>query len=342
MQIMRHIISSFPGKKILVIGDVILDQYVQGSVDRISPEAPVPVVLQEGASRFTLGGAANVANNLSALGAKVFLVGKVGRDREETILRKELHRRRINTAGLFSSPGAVTSLKTRIIAQHQQLVRVDREENGAMPRDLGQRILTFVEQMITKVDGVILSDYGKGVITPELVRRVCALARQQKKIITIDPKVEHFNYYTKATCITPNRKETENAIRNIIITHKKGRTLKIKNDKLTTLKDVLVAGEEILRYLNLESLLITLGEHGMYLFEKGKEPFLIPTKAREVFDVTGAGDTVISVFTLSLTAAATKREAAMLANVAAGLVVAKTGAVTVTAKEIIEAMEAEP
>jgi D-beta-D-heptose 7-phosphate kinase/D-beta-D-heptose 1-phosphate adenosyltransferase len=300
----------------------------------------VPVVLQEGEARFTLGGAANVANNLSTLGAKVFLAGKVGRDREEKILKRELRKRHVDITGLFSAPKSVTSLKTRIIAQHQQVVRVDREENGSIQEDLNGKIFKFVERNLKDVDGVILSDYGKGVITKELARRVCFLARAQKKIIAIDPKVEHFNYYTKATCITPNRKETENAIRNIIITHEKGRTLKIKNDKLKTLKEVRFAGDEILRYLNLESLLITLGEHGMYLFEKDKEPFLIPTKAREVFDVTGAGDTVISVFTLSLIAGATKREAAMLANYAAGLVVAKTGAVTVTAREISQAIEA--
>ncbi len=323
----------------LVVGDVILDQYIQGSVDRISPEAPVPVVLQEGESRFTLGGAANVANNLSALGAKVFLVGKVGRDREEKILKRALNKRRVDSSGLFSSPQSVTSLKTRIIAQHQQVVRVDREENSLVSDDMQAKILRFIETHIKKADGIILSDYGKGVITKELVRRVCALARQQKKIITVDPKVEHFNYYTKATCITPNRKEMENAIRNIIITHDKGRQLKIKNDKLKTLKDVRVAGDAILHYLSLESLLITLGEHGMYLFEKNQDPFLIPTQAREVFDVTGAGDTVISVFTLSLMAGATKREAAMLANSAAGVVVAKTGAVTVTPQDILQAME---
>lgn len=341
MQTLRHIIYSFPGKRVLVVGDVILDQYIQGSVDRISPEAPVPVVLQEGVSRFTLGGAANVANNLSALGAKVLLVGKVGRDHEEKILKRELRKRGVDISGLFSAPKSVTSLKTRIIAQHQQVVRVDREENGIIQEDLSHKILSFVEKNLKNVDGIILSDYGKGVITKKLVRRVCSLAHQQKKIITIDPKVEHFNYYTKATCITPNRKETENAIRNIIITHEKGRTLKIKNDKLKTLKDVCVAGDEILSYLHLESLLITLGEHGMYLFEKKQEPFLIPTKAREVFDVTGAGDTVISVFTLSLIAGATKREAAILANYAAGVVVAKTGAVTVSPKEILQAIEVD-
>lgn len=332
------IVSNFKRKKILVIGDVILDQYIQGSVDRISPEAPVPVVLQDGEPRFTPGGAANVANNLIALGAKVALVGKVGRDQEEKILAMELRKRGINTAGLFSSPRSMTSLKTRIIAQHQQVVRVDREEGTCLDENVSRSILRFIEKNIKNFDGIVLSDYGKGVITKELVRRACLLARQQKKVITVDPKVEHFNYYTNFTSITPNRKETENAIRNIIITHEKGRCLKIKNDKLRTLDDVRIAGEEILTYLNLESLLVTLGEHGMYLFEKGKKPFLIPTKAKEVFDVTGAGDTVISVFTLSLVAGASKRDAAMLSNYAAGMVVAKSGAAAITPQEVLQAI----
>jgi len=338
MQLPAHIISRFRGKKILVVGDIILDQYIQGSVDRISPEAPVPVVLQDGDSRFTPGGAANVANNLSSLGAQVVLVGQVGRDREEKILRSELKKRRVNTIGLMADPQGVTSLKTRIIAQHQQLVRVDRENGVSVNPEICRKILAFIEKNFKNFDAIILSDYGKGVITKDLVRRVCALKRRHKKVVTVDPKVEHFNYYNQVTCITPNRKETENAIRNIIITHAKGRQLKIKNDKLKTMKDVRMAGQEILNYLSLESLLITLGEHGMYLFEKGQEPFLIGTKAKEVFDVTGAGDTVISVFTLSLAAGASKQEAAILANYAAGIVVAKTGAVAVTPNELLAAI----
>ncbi len=333
-----HIISRFRGKKILVIGDIILDQYIHGAVERISPEAPVPVVLQEGEARFTPGGAANVANNLSSLGARVVLSGQVGDDLEARILYREFKKRCVGTAGLIKDLNGMTSLKTRIIAQHQQVVRVDRENGSGVSPEASQKILAFIEKNFHKFDAIILSDYGKGVITRDLVRRVCALKRRHHTIVTVDPKVEHFNYYHQATCITPNRKETENAIRNIIITHEKGRQLKIRNDKLKTIKDVRLAGQEILNYLNLESLLVTLGEQGMCLFQKGQEPFLIATKAKEVFDVTGAGDTVISVFTLSLAAGASKQEAAILANYAAGVVVGKTGAVAVTPNEILAAM----
>ncbi|MDP8264575.1 MAG: D-glycero-beta-D-manno-heptose-7-phosphate kinase [Candidatus Aceula lacicola] len=336
----NKIIACFKGKKILVVGDVILDQYITGSVSRISPEAPVPVVKQEGQPHYTPGGSANVANNLSALGAKVFLVGRVGQDREEKILKKELRKRKIDVTGLFVNKNVPTAIKTRIIAQHQQLVRVDREDTSVHSADgVANKILHFIEKKIKNIDAVIISDYGKGVVTKPLVTKLCALARQNKKVITVDPKVEHFNFYNKVTCITPNKKEAENAIRDIIISHHKGRALKIKDDKLISLKDVRKAGSEILSHLSLESLLITLGEEGMYLFEKGKEPFLIPTKAKEVFDVSGAGDTVISVLTLSLTAGATKQQAALLANYAAGVVVGKTGAVAIKPKEILDVID---
>ncbi len=336
----NKIVACFKNKKILVVGDVILDQYITGSVSRISPEAPVPVVKQEGHPRYTPGGSANVANNLSALGAKVLLVGRVGQDREEKILKKELRKRKIDISGLFTDKCIPTAIKTRIIAQHQQLVRVDREDTSSHGADgVANKILHFIEKKIDDVDAVIISDYGKGVVTKALVGKLSSLVRRNKKIITVDPKVEHFNFYNRATCITPNKKEAENAIRNIIISNDKGRLLKIKADKLTSLKDVRKAGSEILSHLKLESLLITLGEDGMCLFEKGKEPFLIPTKAKEVFDVTGAGDTVISVLTLSLTAGATKQQAAVLANYAAGVVVGKTGAVAVTAKEILNVID---
>ncbi|MDP8266117.1 MAG: D-glycero-beta-D-manno-heptose-7-phosphate kinase [Candidatus Aceula meridiana] len=332
----NKIIASFKNKKILVVGDVILDQYIQGSVSRISPEAPVPVVLQDGHPHYTPGGSANVANNLSRLGAKVVLVGRVGQDREEKILKKELRRRKIDVRGLFIDKRIPTALKTRIIAQHQQLVRVDREDTRDLgPDGVNRKIFNFIEKKIDSFDAIIISDYGKGVVTKDLVTRVCKLAIQNKKIITVDPKVEHFHYYSKVTAITPNKNEAQNAIRDIIITQTKGRSLNIKKDKLQTLKDVQKAGKAILSHLKLESLLVTLGDEGMYLFEKGNEPFHIETKAKEVFDVSGAGDTVISVFTLSLASGATKREAAFLANCAAGVVVAKTGAVAVSPQEIL-------
>jgi len=331
------IISSFKKKHILVIGDVILDQYIKGSVSRLSPEAPVPVVLQQ-ESFYTPGGAANVAHNLTALDAKVTLIGRVGNDGEGDILRRELEKKGVSAKSIFTDSTIPTAAKTRVLAQHHQVVRIDREKITALSnKKLIQRIFDFLKKNIKTVDAIIISDYGKGMITPELVEFTCSLALKEKKIITIDPKAEHFMYYKRVTSITPNKSETENAIRNIKIKSDNGSNLEIDDDKLKTDKDIDRAGEQLLKFLNLDSILITLGEHGMRLFERGKKPLSIKTQARDVFDVTGAGDAVISVFTLALTAGASKSQAAELSNFAAGIVVGKLGAVAVTKDELVEA-----
>ncbi len=334
------VISNFANRKILVVGDVLLDQYIRGTVSRISPEAPVPIVLQEGAPFYTPGGAANVANNLRSLGASVLLVGRIGADQEGKVLLKELRSRKIPTHGIFVDQEIPTILKTRIVAHHQQVLRVDRE-NTHVPTagSLMKRAGNFIHKNIDSMDGVIISDYGKGMISSPLLREICSLAIKKKKIITVDPKVEHFAYYKGVTAITPNRKETENAIHNIKITHPDGKRLAVRVDSLRNDSEIDLAGQALLKFLNLECLLITLGEQGMRLFEKGKKPFHIPTRAREVFDVTGAGDTVISVFTLALTASALVHHAAELANYAAGIVVGKMGAVAVTPQELSKAIE---
>ncbi len=336
----KQIISKFDQKRILVIGDLILDEYVRGDVSRISPEAPVPIVLQQGKSSYTPGGASNVANNLRSLGAHVTLVGQIGRDAEGKILLKELKKRKINPHGIFVDPEKPTILKTRIVAGHQQVLRIDREENvGLTDTPVYQRMRNFILKSLRACDAVIISDYGKGMISASLVADVCSLAIEKKKIIAVDPKVEHFSYYNGVTVITPNKKEAENAIRDIKIRHSAGRRFAVTTDKLDNDEEIDLAGTQILKFLNLESLLITLGDKGMRLFEKGKKPIHINTRAREVFDVTGAGDTVISVFTLGLTAGATKHEAADLANYAAGIVVGKLGAATVTRKELSGAIK---
>ena len=338
MSVYKNIIAHFRYKKILVIGDVILDQHIRGSVHRISPEAPVPIVLQEGDPTFSPGGAANVAYNLRSLGSQVTLVGRIGRDIEGKQFLREIEKRKITTRGILVDPKIPTIVKTRIVAHHQQVVRLDREK-AEQPCDgkLAQRILNFLQKNIHRFDAIIISDYGKGMVSAELVREVCSLALQNKKVVTVDPKVEHFMYYQGATSITPNRKEAENAIRNIKITQSDRRRLAIHTDRLSTHGEIEKAGTELVKYLRIESLLITLGEEGMYLFERGKKPAHIPTVAREVFDVTGAGDTVIAVFTLSLTAGATKFQAADLANHAAGIVVGKMGTVAVTTRELLAA-----
>ncbi len=334
---LHSIISKFHHKKIMVIGDIILDQYIQGHVTRLSPEAPVPVVVQE-KSFYTPGGAANVAHNLSGLTAQALLVGQIGGDPEGQVLLRELRHKKIDTRGIFIDTALPTICKTRIIAQHQQVVRIDREK---IPDTLSKltfgRITDFVRKNIDSCDAVILSDYGKGLITPQLVSFVRDLALAKKKIITIDPKVEHFSYYRNVTAITPNLKETENAIRNIKITSTLPEKLNIYVDRLNNDEYIDSAGKELLRYLNLDCLLITLGEHGMRVFEKDKPPVGIKTKAMEVYDVSGAGDTVIATFTLGLSAGAKKKDAAILANLAAGIVVGKLGTVAVSKSELLEA-----
>lgn len=337
----KELISKFNKSNILVIGDIILDQYIKGDVSRISPEAPVPVVVQE-ESFYKPGGAANVANNLRSLGAGVTLVGKIGRDLEGRTILRELKKNTIDTDGVFVDSALPTILKTRVIAQHQQIVRIDREKTkpSSDGRTTG-KIFSFIERNLDRFDAVILSDYGKGMITAQLVNLICGLSIAKKKIVTVDPKVEHFNFYRRVTAITPNLKEAENAIRNIKITSQSPHALGIHHDHLGTDGEINLAGQELLKFLGLESLLITLGERGMRLFQQGKKSIPIAAKAKEVFDVTGAGDTVIAIFTLALTVGATKEQAAHLANAAAGIVVGKMGAATVTQQELVAAFKKE-
>lgn len=334
----NNIINRFKGKKILVVGDLILDHYVKGEVSRISPEAPVPIVLQTD-SFFTPGGSANVANNLSSLGAEVYVVGKIGHDLEGGVLKRELKRRKIEIDGVFTVVGAQTIVKTRIIAQHQQVVRVDKEniqEDGLQVLK-ATKIWPFLEKKIKECHAIIISDYGKGMIDPDLVGRIAFAANKRGIPITVDPKLEKFKLYGKVTSITPNKKEAEAAL--LRIPEELRETLGASAGKLNTPDDIVRAGKIFLEYLDIESILVTLGEQGMCLFERGKEPFRIATKAQEVFDVSGAGDTVISVFTLALAAGATKRQAADIANYAAGVVVGKMGAVAVTKPELLAAIK---
>ncbi len=336
----KQLLANFKKKRILVIGDVILDQHIRGSVSRISPEAPVPVVLQEGEPTFSPGGAANVANNLRSLGSRVTLVGRIGKDPEGNIFLNSLTKNGIASKAIFTDENIPTIVKTRISTHHQQVLRLDREKvKGVIGEKFLAKLKSYLQKHIAAYDAVILSDYGKGLISKDLIAFLCELTKANGKILTVDPKVENFAYYQGVTTITPNRKEAENAIRNIKITHTASHKLGLNSDCLDTLADVERAGEQLLKFLKLESLLITLGEQGMYIFEKGKKPIQIHTRAREVFDVTGAGDTVIAVFTLALSVGATKFQAADLANYAAGIVVGKIGAVPVSREELSEAVK---
>lgn len=333
----QNVLSTFAQKKILVIGDIILDQYITGTVTRISPEAPVPVVLQQGAPHYTLGGAANVANNLSSLGAQVTLVGRIGNDAEAQCLKDILAKKGISAQGLVVDENFPTATKTRIIAHHQQVVRLDRERAGSDEYLASSKFIEdYVRAHLTSFDAVIISDYGKGVVVADIVHHTQELAAAHHIPMTVDPKVEHFGFYGKATAITPNRLETENALRRLPMAVRE--QYGITFDTLHSPEAIEKVGRAFLDYFDIESILITLGEQGMALFEQGQPTHMISTQAKEVYDVSGAGDTVISVFSLGLAAGLSKQKSADLANAAAGIVVGKMGAVAVSVEDLQKAV----
>ena len=337
MKNLKEIIKNLNKARVLVIGDLILDEYIWGKVERISPEAPVPVVWANRKTQVP-GGAANVANNIRAYGSDAYLSGVIGNDKNAGALLTELKKNKINTRGIFEEAGRYTTVKTRIISGHQQIVRVDWEHTEPLPQETTRKMFNYIKKNIDNFDAIIIEDYGKGVINAQLLEGVILLAQMHKKIVMVDPKEDHFQYYRGVTSITPNRKELENAVRHLKIRDSKNK-LKLDNDKLFTDKDIDSAGRQILEYLGLESLLVTLGEQGMKLFEKGGRMTHIPTVAQEVFDVSGAGDTVISTFTLGLCAKASKLDAAHIANYAAGIVVGKIGTATATREELLERLD---
>ncbi|HNX68001.1 MAG TPA: D-glycero-beta-D-manno-heptose-7-phosphate kinase [Candidatus Omnitrophota bacterium] len=323
----RHfleIVEGFKDAHILVIGDFILDQFVWGSVSRISPEAPVPVVDVKRES-FMPGGSLNVAHNIRSLKGVSYPCGVVGRDLYGRMLVKTMRRQGIETGGIIYDATRPTTLKTRVIAHSQQMVRFDREKTEDISRADLNKILKFVKQQIKDIDVVILEDYGKGVMQPFLLREVVKLAHRNRKPVLVDPKEKHFDYYRGVTCITPNRKEAYGGYERIIGPWRETPVLE-------------QVGWRLMKKLNLESVLITLGEDGMALFEKNKKITRIPTAAREVYDVSGAGDTVIATLALALAAGAKMREAAKISNLAAGIVVGKLGTATVTPEELKDAV----
>ena len=316
------LIRSFRKAKIFVIGDFILDQFIWGKVDRISPEAPVPVVHVQKES-FMLGGSLNVAHNIHSLHGLVFPCGVLGRDREGRMLRRVIAGRKIDTGGIVYESGRPTSVKTRIIAHSQQVVRFDREKLGEVSPESRQSIFEFVNERIPHMDVVIIEDYGKGVIEETFVKKVIRLAKQRRKPVLVDPKEKNFSFYSGATLVTPNRKEAFQGADHLRIAHD---------------ENVHKAGKALVKKMKCDSVLITLGEDGMVLFEKNGRVTEIPTAAREVFDVSGAGDTVISVLALSLAAGAKIKDAAVLSNLAAGIVVGKLGTATVSPEELTQAV----
>ncbi len=314
---LKQIISGFTKKKILVIGDLILDHHIFGKVDRISPEAPVPVVWAR-QENFTCGGAANVGLNLRAFGSGVSLSGVIGKDAFGKTLFSHIKDKGIGTELIVNDNKRPTTLKTRIMAHHQQVVRVDWESVEFLSSQINQAILNKIKSNIDNFDALVIEDYGKGVINPNLVQELVKLCRKKKKIITVDPKEEHFDYYENVTALTPNLSEAQ----------------AVANAKIRKKTELEFLGKILMKKLNPKALLITLGEDGMILFsDSGSQ--LIPTQAHEVFDVTGAGDTVIAAFTLSLACGANYYEAAIISNFAAGIVVGKLGAATTNKKELL-------
>ena len=314
---LKAIISDFKNANVLVIGDLILDEFIWGDVSRISPEAPVPVVWVKRES-FMPGGASNVANNLKSLGAHTYIAGVIGDDEHGAILKGELEQKGIEVNGVLVDASRPTTLKTRVVAQHQQVVRIDKENVDALNEGLISGIIRYTKKIIDDIDAIIIEDYGKGVITPKLLKEIVPLARSRKKIISVDPKEENLEYYQGISLITPNNHEASKAV-----------GFEIKDD--ATLKK---AGSALLKKFRCKIALITLGENGMAVFQKDKPMKQIPTVAQEVFDVSGAGDTVIASYTLSLVAGADPVQAAHISNCAAGIVVGKMGIAVVTPGEL--------
>lgn len=316
-RLIKHI-ARFPKARVLVVGDMMLDHYIWGTVNRISPEAPVPVV-NVTKETVLLGAAANVVNNIHSLGGQVKICGVIGRDEAGRQLRRMLDAQGISTEGLIIDDGRPTTVKTRVIAHNQQVVRFDRETKNGIGRNIHSRIFDTVRRSADEgLDAVIISDYCKGVVTRELVRDIVGLSRKKGYIVSVDPKVSHFGMYRGVTILTPNTKEASI-----------GSRVEIEDDKC-----LLRAGSLLLNRLKCEAVLITRGEHGMSLFEKNGRITHIPTMAREVFDVTGAGDTVISTLTLAMAAGASMLDAARISNFAAGIVVGMVGTATVKPEEL--------
>lgn len=312
----REIISNFHNLKVAVIGDIILDKYLWGDVERISPEAPVPVVDVK-KETVSLGGASNVANNIVSLEATAYMVGVIGEDENGKIIENLLKERNIKPI-LIKDKNRPTIEKTRVIAVSQQLLRIDRENRMPLKEDIEDNIINSIKDIQKDVDAYILSDYGKGVIT----KKVSEFIKSLNKPIFVDPKPSNFHLYKNITIMTPNKKEAYESV---------------KLDKTVPLEEV---GKKILEELKINQLLITLGSEGMALFE-GDKIVKIPAKAKKVFDVTGAGDTVISVLALSKLSGGTWEESATISNYAAGYVVGEIGTATIDRNTLIKIIESQ-
>lgn len=314
----------FKGKKIAVVGDLMLDCYFWGRVSRISPEAPVPVIeVDKEFHRF--GGAMNVAYNIRTLGGIPYPIGVIGNDNDGKILRRLLKEKGISDKGIVVDKKRPTTAKTRVIADKQHVVRIDKEKTLPVSKQTEKKLLEMLKREIKNIDAVILQDYNKGVLTENLIKEIIKVADKAKKVVSVDPKFNNFFSYKYVTVFKPNLKETEDAL----------------GIRINSQSDITRAGEELLKRLGCKYVLLTLSENGIALFEKGKTERRIPTQAQKVADVSGAGDTVISTLTIALTAGADIYDAAYLANYAGGLVCQEVGIVPIELDKLFNAVAEE-
>lgn len=308
--------------KILVVGDLMLDQYIWGSVDRISPEAPVQVVEAQ-SENFVPGGAANVANNLSALGCDVYVVGAIGNDYKGNKFIQMLQELSINCEGIKRFDHRPTINKIRVMAHSQQILRIDKEDKRPLAKKMEQEIIDSLVSVIPNVDGIICSDYSKGLLSCAVLQAIIVNAKKNNKFVFVDPKGKDFSKYRGVNVLTPNEHEVE----------------AVSTDSGGDGFDLTKTAKKLMETIQLESLLVTRGKDGMCLFETGKEPINIPTEAKEVYDVTGAGDTVIAAFAMAVISGLSFVDAAKIANKAAGVVVGKVGTAVIHKEDLKSIVE---
>lgn len=318
----RKIIAKVDGRKILVLGDIMVDRYFWGEVSRISPEAPVPVVDVKDQT-YTLGGAGNVAKNLADFGAKAVLVGVRGDDEHGRELGRRLKKNGIDSRGVIVDARRPTTVKTRIVAHNQQVVRVDIEKKYEISEEIQDKIIRFIKRNTKDVHGLIISDYGKGVISFRLLTEIIDFMNKKGIFIAVDPKETHFMNYRRVSVITPNHHEAGFAYRKKIVDE----------------ESLMQVGFGLADLLEARSVLITRGDKGMTLFEPEDQMTHIPAVARETYDVTGAGDTVIAALVAAKAAGASMKQAAYIANLAAGIVVGEIGTSTITKAKILDALK---
>jgi D-beta-D-heptose 7-phosphate kinase/D-beta-D-heptose 1-phosphate adenosyltransferase len=322
MSLAEKVKENFPKAKVLVIGDVMLDRYWWGKVSRISPEAPVPIVNLE-KTDSTAGGTANVAVNIAGLKAKPILLGIVGKDLEANELADSLSQQNVSTEYLITSENRPTTVKTRIVAHHQHIVRIDQENNQFINEIEEEQVYANFMQLVENTDVVLISDYAKGLLTDNLLEKIINIANEKKKPILVDPKGKDYRKYKNATILTPNKKEA----------------IEASNLSENDTDFINKIGNDLLIKYQLNSLLITLGEDGMLLFQIDTEPKHFEALARKIYDVTGAGDTVISTLAVALATGFSMEESCQIANVAAGLVVEKLGTTSIILDELVEHLQ---